>query len=99
MTRSAYEESKILLNREKIDKVVADPSVDKELQRKLSLVLDARNFAIDHIGLNPKQSFTLYSKVNKDVLLWVLAASRPDSFKLYSWRFPIAGDVLSLIHI
>jgi predicted aminopeptidase len=45
------------------------------------------------IGLDPGCSFTKYSKVDKDVLAWVVVGSRRDSFMLHTWWFPIVGRV------
>ena len=56
------------------------------------MVLDARSFAIK-IGLDPGGSFTKYTRVDKDVLAWILAASRPAAFDLYQWWFPFVGRV------
>lgn len=90
--RAAYEESKILLKREKIEQVIADPATTDAERAKLALVLEARDFAMK-IGLDPGESFTRYSRVGRDVLAWVLVASKDDSFTLKQWWFPIVGSV------
>ncbi len=88
--RAAYEETKILWGRDDIEDVIEDPDTAIEEREKLALVLDAREFAIK-MGLDPKSSFTKYSHVDKDVLLWVLAGSKKDSFSVYEWWFPFVG--------
>lgn len=90
--RAAYEESRILLRRQEIDAVIADPKTPADTKEKLAVVIKARNFALK-LGLNPGESFTKYSHVNKDVLAWVLVASKPDSFTLFRWWFPVVGYV------
>lgn len=90
--RAAYEESKILLNREKITDVLEDQGRDPEQQRKLKLVLEARQFAKE-IGLKPGKSYTRFTNVDRDVLSWIVMGSKPDSFELYTWWFPIVGSV------
>lgn len=90
--RAAYEESKILLRRQRIDDLLADPNTDQNTKVKLQVVKDAREFA-NLIGLDVGNSFTRYSKVNRDVLAWVVVASKPDSFTLYTWWFPFVGTV------
>lgn len=89
---AAYTHSKILLGREKIDRVIADPSTSAEEREKLSTVRAARRFAAE-MGLAPGDSFTRYSRVNRDVLAWVVAGSKPDRFELHTWWFPIVGTV------
>jgi len=90
--RAAYEQSKILLARRPIEKVIQDPDTPPEQKEKLAVVLDARSFATS-LGLNPGGSFTKYSAVDRDPLAWVLVASRRDAFALRLWWFPIVGSV------
>jgi predicted aminopeptidase len=90
--RAAYEQSKILLNRRQIDKVIQDPDTAVADKEKLKLVLEARDFA-QQIGLDPKRSFTAYSDIGKDSLAWVVVGARKDSFALHTWWFPIVGSV------
>lgn len=90
--KAAYEESKILLARRDIPKVIADPTIDEETKRKLALVVEAREYS-KSMSLEPKESFTTYSRVDKDVLVWVVAGSKPTSFTLHSWWFPVVGHV------
>lgn len=90
--RAAYEHAKILSRREDISELLENPQIEDSEKRKLKLVLEAREYAKE-IGLEPKQSFTQFAKVDGDVLSWVLVASKSDSFDLYSWWFPIVGSV------
>lgn len=90
--RAAYEESKILLRRDKIENVIADPATSEAERAKLELVLEAREFAI-LLGLNPGDSFTRFSRVDRDILAWVVVASKDDRFELKQWWFPIVGSV------
>lgn len=90
--QAAYEQSKILLKREKIENILSKESKDEEIRRKLALVLEAREFA-KSIGLNPGGSFQTYSPVQGDALVWVVAGSKPTKFELYTWWFPIVGSV------
>ena len=90
--RAAYEESKILINREDIPDVIADPATSLDEQAKLLKVVAAREFA-KNLGLNPQDSFTTYSRVDRDILAWVVVGSKPDAFALHTWWFPIVGSV------
>jgi predicted aminopeptidase len=92
IVESAYEQSKILLNRKPIDKVVADQDTPAELRQKLVLVQKARSYA-ESIGLNPGGSFKSYSKIDRDTLVWVVAGSKKTAFALHTWWFPIVGTV------
>lgn len=90
--KAAYQESKILLGRKKIDKLIKNENTEPILKEKLQLVQNARNFTIN-MGLTPGKSFTMYSKVDKDVLVWVLAGAEPTAFKIHTWWFPFVGRV------
>jgi predicted aminopeptidase len=90
--RAAYEEGKILLNRKAIAAAIESPQTPEDERQKLRLVLEARDFATE-MGLTPGASFTKYTHVDKDTLAWVLVASKPDSFSLHTWWFPIVGRV------
>ncbi|MCB0318472.1 MAG: aminopeptidase, partial [Bdellovibrionales bacterium] len=90
--RASYEEVKILLARTPIDKLLASDKTDQETKNKLTFVTNVRKFA-QEMGLDPKESFTLYTEVKKDPLAWVFMAAKPDSFSLKTWWFPFVGSV------
>ncbi len=90
--RGAYEQSKILLARREIARVVDDPTTSADRREKLRIVLEAREFS-ERIGLNPGGSFKSFAEVSRDPLAWVVVASRRDAFAMYTWWFPIVGTV------
>ncbi len=92
VTRAAFEEARILWRRQEIAELVAQEGTDETLKRKLKLVLEARDYA-ERIGLKPEKSFTKYSAVDRDDLLWVLSATEKTSFDPYTWWFPIVGTI------
>ena len=63
------------------------------LKSKLVLVLAARAFARDSLGLRTGQSFTTYSALDRDTLVLVLSGAYRDRLKSYTWWFPIVGRV------
>ena len=91
--RASWEEAKILHRRKPIANIIADPATPPERRAKLQLVLDARAFARDSLGLKVGKSYTLFSEVKSDTLALVLSAARKDQFVGYSWWFPIVGRV------
>jgi predicted aminopeptidase len=91
--RAGYEEAKILSRRRPIPEVIADADTRAATRDKLRLVLQARRYAGDVIGLDTGDSFTTYSWVESDTLLLVLSAARKDRFEPYTWWFPIVGHV------
>ena len=93
LLRAAWEEGKILNRRRPISSIVADTATDWETREKLMLVLQARQFAADTLGLNAGKSYTLFSRVDSDTLVMVLSAAYKDRFQPHTWWFPIVGRV------
>jgi predicted aminopeptidase len=93
ISRAAWEEAKILARRKGIAGMLADSSVSPGLRQRLRLVLDARRFAVDRLGLQARESFTTYSRLERDTLVLVLSAARRDTLAAYSWWFPVVGRV------
>ncbi len=91
ISRAAYEEAKILSRRKPITRLVANPATDSLTRHKLQLVLDARSFALDSLGLNAGESFTTYSKLDRDTLVLVVSATYRDRLERKTWWFPVVG--------
>jgi predicted aminopeptidase len=93
LLRAGYEEGKILARRTPITTLVADPATPSDLKSKLTLVLAARAFAHDSLGLSTGESFTTFSALDRDTLVLVLSGAYRDKLEAYSWWFPIVGRV------
>ena len=93
LARAAYEEGKILARRQPIAALIAVPRTEPALRAKLQLVLDARRFAIDSLGLRAQQEFTTFSRLDRDTLVLVLSAAYRDSLAFRTWWFPVVGRV------
>ena len=93
LSRAAWEEGKILARRQPIAELVASRTTDSIVRRKLALVLAARQYAKDSIRLATDESFTTYSKLDRDTLVLVLSAAYRDRLEPYTWWFPIVGRV------
>lgn len=93
LLRAAWEEGKILSRRRPIAQLVADSTTSPELRAKLRLVLAAREYAHDSLGLEAGQSFTTYSRLDRDTLVLVLSGAYRDKLKARTWWFPVVGRV------
>jgi len=91
--RAAWEEAKILNARKPIARIVADTATDWETRDKLLLVLQARQFAADSLGLDAEDSYTLFTRVRSDTLVMVLSAAPRDQLRPHTWWFPVVGRV------
>jgi predicted aminopeptidase len=93
LLRAAWAEGRILARRRPIVDIVADPATAATTTAKLELVLAARRFAIDSVGLQARQSFTTYSPLDRDTLVLVLSGAYRDRLASYTWWFPVVGRV------
>ena len=91
--RAGWEEAKILNGRRSLPEVILDPATDAETRGKLTLAYEAREFARDSLLLDVGDSYTTYTKLDRDTLAMVLSAARRDSLAPVTWWFPIVGHV------
>jgi predicted aminopeptidase len=83
----------ILLGREPIQRLLADPALDPRLREQLLVVESARDFAESELGLDAAGSFTTYIDPKRRHIVWNVFAAPWNSVDLISWCFPIAGCV------
>jgi predicted aminopeptidase len=93
LLRGAWEETRILARRRPLADILADSATSPPLRAKLELVLGARAFARDSLGLDVGQSFTSYSETGHDTLTLVVSGAYRDRLKAYTWWFPVVGRV------
>src|SRR5688500_16143910 len=83
--RAAWEEAKILSRRQPIEDVIADAATDPALKERLRLVIAARAYAIDTLGLEAGESFTTFARLDRDTLVLLLSAAYRDRLQAYRW--------------
>ena len=93
LLRGAWEEAKILARRRPLAEILADSASTPALRAKVELVLAARAFARDSLGLNVGESFSTYSETGRDTLTLVVSGAYRDRLKSYTWWFPVVGRV------
>jgi predicted aminopeptidase len=93
VVRAGYEEARILLARQDITELLADTSVPAARREQLALVLAARTYAADSLGLDAGDTYTTFAEIRRDTLLLVLTASPWNRIEAYTWRYPIVGTV------
>jgi predicted aminopeptidase len=83
----------VLAKREPIEEILASPDTDAELQRRLRLVQDARQFSVDELGLPDNKSYRSYSDLERDFVVWNVFAAPEFSLDAREWCYPIVGCV------
>ncbi|MFH1747447.1 MAG: aminopeptidase [Planctomycetota bacterium] len=76
-----------------IDEVLARQMLDQEHERKLRLVVAARDFARTQLDLRVGSSFRYFHETNGEPVAYNLSASRRDELVPKYWRFPIVGSL------
>lgn len=81
----------ILVKREDIAQIIADPATDPELRRKLELALEIRAFASEHLALPDNRSYTLYADLGREAVVWNVVATPRFRLEPKTWCYPLAG--------
>jgi predicted aminopeptidase len=91
--RAGFAEAQILRARRPIPQVLDDTTTDADTRAKLSYILEARRFAADDLGIKVGDSYTMYTKLDRDTLALVVSAAPKDNLAPVTWWFPIVGRV------
>jgi predicted aminopeptidase len=93
LAKGAVAEARILAHRRPIDALVRDSTIDAATRAKLMLVQQARQYAVESLGLRAKESFTTYTKLDSDTLVLVLTVAYRDRLAMRTWWWPVVGRV------
>jgi predicted aminopeptidase len=93
LAHGAAAEAKILAHRQSIARMVDDSTTPPAVRAKLRLVIEARRFAVDSLGLPAKNSFTQFTQLDHDTLVLVLSGAYRDQLRSVTWWFPVVGRV------
>lgn len=91
--RAGWAEMQILRARRPIPEVIGDPATDEATRASLALALDARAFARDRLGLDVGDSYTTFTRLERDTLAMILSAAHRDRLVPVTWWFPVVGHV------
>jgi len=91
--KAGIAEAKILRARRPIPEVLADPATDPDTRGKLAWVVEARRFAVERMGVDAGEAYTMYTRLERDTLALVLSAAERDRFAPKTWWFPVVGRV------
>ncbi|NKF22354.1 aminopeptidase [Solimonas marina] len=92
-TQAVGGEVAVLRAREPIAQVLRDPATDPQLRQRLTLVRDARNWAVKALDLPDNGSYRSYADVGRPYVVWNVFATPEFSTEPVEHCFPIAGCV------
>ncbi|MCK4341962.1 MAG: aminopeptidase [Phycisphaerae bacterium] len=78
---------------EPIEEVLASGRLSEDEEVKLRLIVKAREFAAETIGLDAGNSYTEFYDTEDVPLAYNLSAARRDALVAKTWTFPILGQV------
>jgi predicted aminopeptidase len=79
--------------RQSIEDVIDSEQTTPELAARLRLVQEARQFAIDELGLPDNDTYRTYADIERDYVVWNVFAAPEFSLQPKTWCFPIVGCV------
>lgn len=83
----------LMHRRQPLGKVLSDPTVDQNLKERLTLVQEAREFAVQELLLPDNDSYRSYADLGRDYVVWNVFAAPEFSLQPEQWCFPVAGCV------
>jgi predicted aminopeptidase len=83
----------VLARSQSIASVVADPATASGTRARLTLVSEAREFAVRELELPDGRSFRRYADLGRPFAIWNVVATPEFSVEPRRWCFPIAGCV------
>lgn len=75
-----------------IEQALADQSLSDEERRKLQLVINVRQFAIDRVGLSAGNAYTVFDANGSTPAAYVVSAAAKDALVAFTWSFPFIGE-------
>jgi len=93
LTTQGYNLFKYNLSAKPLKEVYEDKKVNIDTKKRIDLIFEIREYALKNIGLKETNSYTkLVNMEDKNYLVNVLVATKPDKMELYKWSFPFFGD-------
>jgi len=83
----------VMNSRQPIPEVLADDASPADLKKRLTIVQEARNFAVDALLLPDNKSYRSYADLGRDYVVWNVFAAPEFSLAPKTWCFPVAGCV------
>ncbi|HEY9720480.1 MAG TPA: aminopeptidase [Oscillatoriaceae cyanobacterium] len=93
VVQQGYGQARLLMSREPVSKVLAAPDTSAQVRHKLEVILAAKAYAEQVIGLRHTSNYESYVPLKRDAVTYVVSAAPKDKLTPYTWWFPIVGSV------
>lgn len=81
----------VMNRRQPLDEIIEDPQSPQELRERLTLVRDARRFAVTDLHLPDNDSYLSYADLERDYVVWNVFAAPEFSLNPKTWCYPFIG--------
>ena len=81
----------IIKNAQPIDEILKDKTTNQELKTKLRLVNKIKDFAYKELHFRKTKSYSTYSDILRDAVVWNVVAVKENSFELKEWCYIFIG--------
>ena len=79
--------------RQPIQHLLEAEDTEPELRRKLELLIEARQYAVNRLQLPDNESYSTYVETGRRYVTWNVVAAPEFSVRAKTWCFPVAGCV------
>lgn len=86
-------QTKVLLKRKSVQKVINNPQTSPPVREKLEFILEVKRYGEEKVRLKKTHSYTTYVQLDSEVVAWNLMAVPKLELKPITWWFPIVGKV------
>lgn len=93
LSEQARGQLRLLDRRQRIVDMLRRPDLPAERRTKLELVLRARRYAFDEIGLRETGAYTMFYETGGKPIATNVSAAKKDQLRPKTWSFPIVGAV------
>jgi predicted aminopeptidase len=91
LAKQGVGQAELLVAGRRVDAVVADPTTDPRVKRRLRLVQAARTFAKDSLGLTVTNQYETAVFLTGPAVVFVVSAAEVTSLAPYTWDYPVLG--------
>lgn len=92
-SQAVWGHGRLLVKRQAISRLLEHRDLDSELRRRLTLLVEIRDFASELLALPDNKSYRQYVELDRPHAVWNVLAAPELSVASVEWCFPIAGCV------
>ena len=81
----------IIKNAQPIDEILKEKTTNPELKTKLRLVNKIKDFAYSELHFRKTKSYSTYSDILRNAVVWNVVATKKNSFELKEWCYIFIG--------